>query len=354
MVAAIKKANGMGSVYKLQGNRRKPWVACVTLSLRELDEIVNKQKRKIIGYFETQELAEFSLWNYNRNPILFDEIQRLGNITFEVVFQEWSRTKYKNLSRNAINGYNAAYAKCDKIKHMKISDLKTYHFQQIMDNSNLSNASDLKLKSLMVSLCEYAVQNDILQKNYAKYISINKKETLEEIHKPFTEVELEFLFDHSKMPYVDTILIMIYTGLRIGELLTIKIENVDVRNMTIRGGIKTEAGRNRMIPIHERIQPFIIKYYDVNQEYLIRDLKTNEPIDYNHYRYVGFDVCMKKMHMQHLPHDCRHTFATMLSNAGANPTAIKKLIGHTNYAMTERIYTHKDIGQLRIAIGSLK
>ena len=53
----------------------------------------------------------------------------------------------------------------------------------------------------------------------------------------------------------------------------------------------------------------------------------------------------------HTPHDCRHTFATLLNDAGANPVSIKRLLGHSSgNDITEKIYTHKDIEQLRIAI----
>ena len=348
----IKKANGMGSVYKLKGNRRRPWVACVTTSI-EQRESNYKQKRKIIGFYESQEAAEFSLWKYNRNPVLFEELQKIGALTFENIYDQWSKMKYKNLSQNAVNGYKAAYAKCDAIKQMKIVDLKTMHFQQIMDESDLSVASDVKLKSLMVSVCDYAMQNDIITKNYAKYVMINRKEETEDIHKPFTESEIKKLFRHDEMPFVDTIIIMIYTGFRVGELFEIKNEDVNLKTMTIVGGSKTEAGKNRMVPLHNLIVPYVMKHWNPKEEYLFRHPKTNEKINYHHYRYMYFDPIMKKLNMEHLPHDCRHTFATRLSNANANATSIKKLIGHSSYAMTEKIYTHKDLIQLRKAINSL-
>ena len=65
-------------------------------------------------------------------------------------------------------------------------------------------------------------------------------------------------------------------------------------------------------------------------------------------------MCIRDRDMEHLPHDCRHTFATRLSNYGANSTCIKKLIGHSSYTTTEKIYTHKDVAQLRRAISTLK
>ena len=58
--------------------------------------------------------------------------------------------------------------------------------------------------------------------------------------------------------------------------------------------------------------------------------------------------------MNHMPHDCRHTFATLLNNAEANATSIKKLIGHSSFITTEKIYTHKDKEELRKAIDLIK
>lgn len=53
----------------------------------------------------------------------------------------------------------------------------------------------------------------------------------------------------------------------------------------------------------------------------------------------------------HTPHDCRHTFVTLLSNAHADEICIKRLVGHSSgNDVTEKVYTHKDIEQLRLAI----
>ncbi len=350
--ATMKNANGMGCVYKLSGNRRKPWAACVTESISKM-EGKYQQKRKIIGYYESYELAEFSLWSYNKNPILFDKMREMGTLTFENLYQEWSNTKFRSLSYNAINGYKAAFQKCASIKDMAMCDIKTFHYQKILNESTLSVASDLKLKSLFVVLSDYAMQNDIINKNYAKYVEINYKKTKANIHRPFSEEEIEKLIENDRLPFVDTIIIMIYTGFRIGELLAIKTKDVDIKTMCIKGGSKSDAGKDRIVPCHMKIRSYIMKHYVENSEYLIHD-ENLKRIDYHSYRKEFFDPIMKHLKMNHLPHDCRHTFATRLSNVGANTTAIKKLIGHANYETTERIYTHKDMMQLRTAIEKLK
>ena len=156
------------------------------------------------------------------------------------------------------------------------------------------------------------------------------------------------LWMHIKLSIVDTVLIMIYTGLRIGELLLIKNQDIDIKNRTIIGGIKTKAGKNRIIPINTKILPLIQARISSGSNFLIVN-KKGEQLSYQTYQKC-FKKLMLKLNMQHTIHDCRHTFASLLSNADANKTAIAKIIGHSNYETTEKIYTHKDIEELKKAI----
>ena len=59
---------------------------------------------------------------------------------------------------------------------------------------------------------------------------------------------------------------------------------------------------------------------------------------------------MKQYGMEHTPHDTRHTFVTLLSNADANKVSIERLTGHASKGITDSVYTHKDLEQLRNAI----
>ena len=141
------------------------------------------------------------------------------------------------------------------------------------------------------------------------------------------------------MPYVDSVLIMIYSGLRVGELLIMETANIDGRIMI--GGIKTKAGKERAIPIHEKIMPLI----DKSKNYLITS-PTDKKFSYNNYVQRQFTPLMKRFGMDHLPHDCRHTTATELSNAGIEPMITKLILGHANADITERVYTHMTHSQL--------
>jgi putative uncharacterized protein (fragment) len=117
--------------------------------------------------------------------------------------------------------------------------------------------------------------------------------------------------------------------------------------------LKTQAGKNRLVPIHPKIFPLIEKRYNSNNKYLIINFKGQQ-MKYDNYYREKFLPIMEQLDMKHKPHDCRHTFATLLSNANANSTAIKKMIGHESYVTTEKIYTHKDIEELRKNVELIK
>ena len=143
-------------------------------------------------------------------------------------------------------------------------------------------------------------------------------------------------------------LIMIYTGWRIGELLAMRTDDVDLTEWTMRGGSKTEAGKNRLVPIHSRIRPLIERLYDPDREYLIPSPDGNRPLSYYTYRDVYFRRVTEQLGMpDHRPHDCRHTFASEADSAEMNKLCIKRIMGHASQDITDRVYTHKTIEELR-------
>lgn len=342
----MKKANGNGSVSKLSGIRRKPYIARVTLGW---DESTGRQIRKTIGTYVTQKEAQKALIDYLDNPYDLD----LSNILFKDVYEKWSRLKYPKVSHSAILGYQSAYNNVEKLHNMKIKDIKARHLQEAIDNCSKGQATKKKIKFLFGQMFAYAMQNDIITKDYSEFVDIGKASE-ESKREPFSNKEIELLWKHiDDIEFIDTILIMIYSGFRIGELLELETKNIDLINMTMTGGLKTEAGKNRLVPIHPKILPLIEKRYNKDNQYLIINFKGKK-MKYDNYYKEKFIPIMEQLNMKHRPHDCRHTFATLLSNANANATAIKKMIGHESYATTEKIYTHKDIEELRKNVELIK
>ena len=142
------------------------------------------------------------------------------------------------------------------------------------------------------------------------------------------------------------ILILLYTGLRIGELLNLRRQDINRRSsyLIVRYA-KTKAGEGRIIPIHHRIMPLIEQIYRNTDEYLFT-------ISYTTFRKHFRDI-MKQLNCKHTIHDTRHTFASLL-DAVAPPNALRSLLGHKQGDITTRVYTHKTIRELRKTIELLR
>lgn len=340
----MRNPNGYGSVYKQKGNRRKPWVARKTKDWKLTEDRV-VQKYITIGYYETREQAMQALALYNANPYSIET----SKLTFKEVYEKYKEVKFNKISQSNINGYNLGFKYAKSLHDKTFIEIKTIHLQKAIDTCKLSHGSKRKIKVLFNQLYKFAMQNDIIQKDYSAYIEL-KKDDKESSRKPFSQEEINRLFElEREIEFIDTILIMIYTGMRIGELLLIETKDIDIPNRIMKGGIKTEAGKNRAIPLNKKIIPFIEKRLNKNNKYLIVNAKGGK-MKYDNYYKERFIPIMEQLGMKHKPHDCRHTFATLMSNSEANEVSIRKIIGHSSYITTEKIYTHKDIEELKKAI----
>jgi integrase len=325
----------------LSGKRRKPFIARKTMGWDD----AGKQMYQTIGYYEKREMAMAALADFNKYPYSIE----VSIITFGNVFDQWKEGKFEGLSRTSINGYNAAFAACIALHDMKFVDIRAKHMQDIIRTSNKGHGNLRKIKVLFNQLFKFAMENDIVNKDYATYVVVGKN-TEDSSRKAFSDKEIKRLFEVvGNINYVDTILIMIYTGLRIGELIILKPEDVDLKNRTITGGIKTDAGKNRIVPISNKIYDMVARRVLQDNEYLIAR-ENGKQFKYENYYKEKFTPIMEQLNFKHKPHDCRHTFATLMSNAGADIIALQKIIGHASYQTTANIYTHKDIEQLKKAV----
>ena len=165
---------------------------------------------------------------------------------------------------------------------------------------------------------------------------------------PFTEKEIEILWKHVDEEWVDAILIMIYSGWRILEFVTLKTESIDLEAGTMKGGVKTRNGKDRIVPIHSKILPLISTRIRPESVYFLTD-SSGKPMSEARFREI-FKETLNRYGMRHLPHETRHTFRTRLDAAGGNKKCIDLLMGHKSRDVGERIYTHKTIDELRQTI----
>ena len=342
----MKNENGAGSVYKLKGKRRKPWVACVTIGYEG-----GKQKRKSLGTFLTKKEAQIELLAYLDNPMLF------SGKTFKDIKDLWYQNYKKNVSDVTLNNLTIQLKKLDVFDEIKIKELKIHTIQKFFDDMNNSYGTKSFVRSILNMIFDFAVKNEFIETNKIKFIELGKNEKVIQ-RKIFTREEIKTMFDNldssnryiKKMTYGT--LILIYTGLRVGELINLKTKDVDLeKNIISIVESKTTAGI-RKIPISDKIVNLFKNNIDYSKEYFFFNKKGNK------YEYFNFKFQFEKMLdllglERHTIHDTRHTFATLLNNANANSTSIIKLIGHSDFSTTENIYTHKDIEELRKAVNLL-
>ena len=157
-------------------------------------------------------------------------------------------------------------------------------------------------------------------------------------------------------------MIQCYSGWRPKELGLIEIKNVDLDNWTFSGGIKTIAGKNRLVPIHSRIRDLVRKRYDEailgNSKYLFnyKNIKGNL-VQLTYPRYQAAFTKIKdslELNIEHKPHDGRVQFVTMAKAANVDEYAIKYIVGHNISDVTERVYTRREISWLAEEIEKIK
>lgn len=203
----MKLPNGFGSVFKLSGNRRNPYVARKTQGW-EIDPATGKSKQifTIIGYYPTRKDALNALAEFNTNP--YDV--NAAKVTFEDVYKRWSDEHFPTVSHSNVQGYKAAWALCGKIARMRFVDVKLDHLQMIVDESGKNYPTLRKLKTLLGLMYKYAIIHEIIPKerNMIEYLNIKNAGNPNAYNrKPFTKTEVKRVWDaHESNIYYTVIL----------------------------------------------------------------------------------------------------------------------------------------------------
>lgn len=347
----MKLPNGYGSVYRLSGNRRKPWAVRITVSRKEDKEGKIHWKYKYLGYYESQSEALIALAHYNENPYDMDA----NKTTFAEVYEKWSAEHYPKISKSNINGYNASYKLCGPLYSMRFNDIKKSHLQGVVDNCGKNYPTLRKLKVLFTVMYKFALENDICSKDYSQYVDIAQyKDQNPNAYnrKPFSSAEIETVWKWKDAnEYVSVILMLIYSGCRISELLDLKKEDVNIgeRWFDITKS-KTKSGI-RKTPIAKKVLPFFEYWYNKNDcEYLISTPDAKHFIYRNYYDSYWKPLIDQMGMPTHRPHDTRHTCISLLTAVRVDDKIIKKIVGHKGQSVTEIVYTHFEIQQLIDAI----
>lgn len=328
----MKNPNGYGTVTKLSGNRRKPWIVKEGISGRQ----------KPIGYTATKEEGMILLAQYNNDPWDIET----DKITLQELFDLWEEKRAVKLGTSNRSSLKSAYKHCSKLGKVKYKQIKSYQMQDCIDSCGCGYSTQGAIKNLWGHLDRFALELDIISKRCSDLLTSDPiPETTKEI---FTDEEVSRLWENQNFPWVDSVLFFLYTGFRISEMIDLRTETVNLQEWTLTGGTKTAAGKNRLIPIHSKIQSIVQKRFEQSKSGYLFEY-NGKKLNQTQYREFWAAV-MEALKMDHTPHECRHTFRSRLDSAGANKVCIDRLMGHKSKGTGERVYTHKNIEELRLNI----
>lgn len=340
----MRAENGFGSIVcldKTGKKRRKPWAVRITTGW-----VDGKQQRKYLGFYKTQSEALVALAEYHKNGVNLDMSNKTLGEIYEIFM---AGVRKKNLSRGVMNTHNMAYKRLGQLSNKPIKEVKKAHLQAWLDNIELKPGSKKQLRSSMVQVFEYAFSNDIVAKNYARGLEIQEK--VEKTGAIFTQDQIKTLWEHKDNQTVQYILVLIYTGLRISELLEIHKDKIYLDECYMVGGMKTKAGTDRIIPLHKAIVPFI--------EASLKE--GNYIINSNHggsMSYSGikakFERTMERFGWSHTLHDTRKTAVSIMHSANIPMETIRMIVGHSGKGVTEQVYLDKEPWELVEAINTVK
>lgn len=368
---AGRRSNGEGSVV-YDKRRKKPYRARITIGW-ELDEGTGKSKQiiKDLGSFKTKGEASAALAQYLNNP--YDITNK--DVTFSQLYQIWfedfikEHESHRYRIKSAYKYCSAIYNK--KFRELSILDMKNCIYKGTAEVTRGKYKGTQKLatpsvkesmKYIFNNMYSYAIEARIVDRNYAKEFALDKKvfKEKEENHKekiPFSDEEMNKLWKSIDfVPFADMIVYACYSGWRPGELIELKIEDVDLKENVIRGGIKTTAGKNRLVPIHPLIKSIVEKYYNeaisVGSKYLFNDISKKKGIGLSYDQYLSrFNkvLALLKLKTDFTPHCTRHTFVSKAKSreANMNEYILKLIVGHEIGDLTEHIYTHRELEDLK-------
>ena len=365
--------NGFGQISEIKNrNLRNPFRAMVTVGKTPEGKPICKPL-KPESYFATYNDAYAALVEYNKNPYDLEP-----SITMQELYDKWLPEYEKTVK--STKSATSAWAYCSGVYKMRVMDIRARHVKGCMEEGiavirgkaqHPSATMKNQIKSLFNMMLDYALEYELVDRNYSRTFNLTE-ETVKEIqsvkkeHIAFTDEEMDLLWANiSSKQGIDIMLIQCYSGWRPQELGLLELKDVDLENRTFRGGMKTDAGENRVVPIHSRIQDLVLRKYQeaeaLGSPYLLNWTdpnnrnKKNLKLTYARYQ-KAFERIRDdlKLNPNHRPHDGRTHFVTMAKRYGVDEYAIKYMVGHKISDITEKAYTRREFAWLREEIEKIK
>ena len=322
-----KRANGSGTIYKLPGNRRKPWAAA--------------RNGIYLGSFPTYAAAQKML---ERTTDV--DINDKYNLTFAQIYERWKPVHAREVTAGQMGCYRAAFNQSTKLHDLKFRNLRKSDFMSVildMEQAGKALSTCEKVMQLFGQLSKWAMDEGIVNQNHAQHVktTAQKKST----KRAFTEAEISAIKQASGRAR-PIALILIASGARTIELFNVPL--YDCHENYFISGSKAKKGQpatRRVIPIAadglESYHALLKEAKESGGKRLIDGYKGNR--NSTNFQKRDFAELMDELGISDMtPYSCRHTFSTRAVKAGISPQALSRMMGHTDIKTADQHYTHLD------------
>lgn len=295
-------------------------------------------------------------------------ITEANNMIVDAWFEYWISIKEKTVRPNTVRNYRERYQKniSKVIGKMMLVDVKPIHCQKIfsdMADEGYKTTTMYQTRIALFNMLEFAKENDIIIHNPCKKSvrsdmgkPSDKKEALEIAEQ---QTFLEYAEGQS---YENQYRFILQTGLRTGELVGLKWEDIDFnkKTMTIsrsmefrhstgvwRVGEPKSSSGYRTIPLtneairilkDQKIKNSRLKVTPIEWREYVFLCRKGTPIKNSTYDTALYKICNKAGIKPFAMHILRHTFATRCIEGGMKPKTLQKILGHSNIGITMNLY----------------
>ena len=342
----MKRRNGSGTVYKMSGNRRNPWVARVTVGYDDR----NYPKYKYIGYYGTRDAAERALLTYLAAPNEF------SNITMAELYSAWRESYDPAVGESSKKAADASWQILTPLAGREVSTITLMEYEAIFKKSGKNAPTIKKCRTTLGQMYDYAIARELIPAarreiirliNYKKYGNPNKIDRNPLPRALITEIWRDALDGNTAAVEAIT---LIYTGLRLIEWREMKKKDVhleqnymSVRRSKTAAGVRDVVFPNELLPIYRRKMESPGEYLNVREDdKAYSDSSFRRGLWDKYKRVSGYR-----------PHDCRHTFITLLVEAGVDERLVRSMAGHKGGNVTDDVYTHLRLEEKVAAVNTI-
>lgn len=346
------RPNGAGTAFQ----RGKYWYAQVTIGRKPVVTDGRKRMQPIYarkGGFKTKSAA----LDYCKTLKAEAQNKKIEKpaLTVKQVYDLWLPAHEKKVSRSTMNCYKSAWKYFEPIYVIDFADIDLDDLQECVDDCPHGRRTRENMKALAGLLMKYALPRHLTDMNYAEFLDVGdgKKST----RPAFTREHIELIHQQiGKIPHADYVYSLIYTGFRPAEFLALK--KTDYTDGVLYGGAKTEAGRDRAVPVSAKIKGIIDERIAAESEYLFpKDDGTRMSTDCfrDIFYQVLADAGIQPLPTQekpayYTPYSARHAFANLLKDVSGSDKDKASLIGHEDYRTTKKHYQSAELNNLKSII----